>query len=223
MNNHILGQNALGTLENVTIICPKPNRNGIYSNRPIRPLRCKVCHQQEGEKDSKVGTEILDIISKNSYGEEHNNITTQEVLPASPPFFHGSPPVRTSNPLIQDAQFGYGKDTVESISPSSSQLFSPSSLLHYDLFYPRPQPSPTTLETSSANPTGLVPLQTPKEEIIKKQTIRPIIKVLPPRRAIVLTTPKGQSHIHNNLISKSSLKPLSWVVWLEEEEEGHAF
>ncbi|WJX11078.1 hypothetical protein P8452_01729 [Trifolium repens] len=46
-------------------------------------------------------------------------------LSSPPPYFLGSPPVRASNPLMKDEQFGCEEQILQSISPSGSS--SPSS------------------------------------------------------------------------------------------------
>ncbi|RDX69938.1 hypothetical protein CR513_50880, partial [Mucuna pruriens] len=139
MNDYNLQHNALATLEEIRgpatgiVICPKPRRVGVFPNISTRPLRWKCCQQGE-ESNSKAGAELLDIISRKSYGEEEN--ASQEAF--SPPFFLGSPPARVANPLIQDASFGYEKHAPQPTSPVSSSpgvsspasspgLFSPSS------------------------------------------------------------------------------------------------
>ncbi|KAK7267279.1 hypothetical protein RIF29_19946 [Crotalaria pallida] len=132
MNPYNLDENALASLQEMrcpstisdlkgTVICPKPRRVGIFPNMPTRSLRRKICQQGEGS-DSKVGAEILDIIFKESYAEEQH--ANQEAL--SPPYFLGSPPVRAANPLIQDDQFGYAKNTPQPTFSISSSSSSPS-------------------------------------------------------------------------------------------------
>ena len=84
-----------------TVICPKPRRVGVFPNMPTRPLRWQFCQQGEELQN------FQDIIFKESnYGEE---LHANQLEASSPPFFHGSPPVRAANPLIQDEQFGYEK------------------------------------------------------------------------------------------------------------------
>ncbi|XP_061360221.1 uncharacterized protein LOC133304223 [Gastrolobium bilobum] len=136
MNHYYLQQNDLVTLEDMrghatisdqkgTVICPKPRRFGVVPNMPTRPLRLTFCQEGEGP-DSKAGAELLDIISKERYDEEQH---ANNEASSSPPYFLGSPPVRADNPFIQDAQFGYEKDTPQSTPSISSSpgLSSPSS------------------------------------------------------------------------------------------------
>ncbi|RDX98732.1 hypothetical protein CR513_18299 [Mucuna pruriens] len=111
--------------QNGPVICPKPRRAGVLMNMPIRPVKWHLSQQAEGS-DSKAGAELLDIVLKKdivlkreSYGEEFAN--------SSPPYFCGSPPVRATNPLIQDARFGDEQSTLVSTISSPSGLLSPSS------------------------------------------------------------------------------------------------
>lgn len=106
------------------IFCPKPRRVGLLSNNPMRHLRW---HQPEA-CDSKAGAELLDIIlMKEGYGVEHSST---QVASSPPPYFCGSPPSRSANPLIQDARFGDDKLTQTQMSPypisSPSGVSSPS-------------------------------------------------------------------------------------------------
>ncbi|KAJ4713393.1 Translocase subunit seca [Melia azedarach] len=102
-----------------SMICPKPRRLGLLNpsiNDPIRPLRWSA-NQQSEIGDSKAGTELLDIIltKGGGYGAEKSG----NQVASSPPYFCGSPPSRSSNPLIQDAQFGKEKLTPLSPAPPS--------------------------------------------------------------------------------------------------------
>ncbi|CAL5324832.1 unnamed protein product [Camellia sinensis] len=106
-----------------SVVCPIPRPVALLTNNPMRPLRCHVSHQAE-VFDSKAGAELLDIILKKE-GFRTEQSATQ--LASSPPFFSGSPPSRTANPLIQDARFGDEKLTSLSASRSPSGLSSPSS------------------------------------------------------------------------------------------------
>ncbi|XWS75468.1 hypothetical protein CRYUN_Cryun01aG0091100 [Craigia yunnanensis] len=101
------------------VVCPKPRRIGVLANNPIRPLRLHMSHQAE-VSDLKAGAELLDIIlKKEDLGTEQS--ATQ--VASSPPYFCGSPPSRTANPLVQDARFGDERlatlSTLQIPSPSS--------------------------------------------------------------------------------------------------------
>ncbi|KAK7344979.1 hypothetical protein VNO77_15296 [Canavalia gladiata] len=139
MNGYNLQQNALVTFEEMRgpatgiVICPKPRRVCVSPNMPTRPLRWKLCQQGE-ESNSKIGAELIDIISRKNYGEEQNS----NLEASSPPFFFGSPPVRAVNPLVKDSQFGCEKLTPQSRSSFSSSpgLSSPTSASSTALFSP---------------------------------------------------------------------------------------
>ncbi|KAM4131592.1 hypothetical protein ACJW30_01G186800 [Castanea mollissima] len=104
------------------VVCPKPRRVGVLANNSLRPLRWHMSHPPE-VCDSKAGAELLDIIlMKEGYGMEQS--ATQ--FASSPPYFCGSPPSRSANPLIQDARFGDEK-VASSVIPSPSGVSSPSS------------------------------------------------------------------------------------------------
>nr|POF06386.1 hypothetical protein CFP56_55469 [Quercus suber] len=104
------------------VVCPKPRRVGVLANNSLRPLRWHMSHPPE-VCDSKAGAELLDIIlMKEGYGMEQS--ATQ--FASSPPYFCGSPPSRSANPLIQDARFGDEK-VAPSVTPSPSGVSSPSS------------------------------------------------------------------------------------------------
>ncbi|KAL3529351.1 hypothetical protein ACH5RR_008673 [Cinchona calisaya] len=92
------------------IVCPKPRR---------------LVSQQMEDCESWAGTELLEIIlAKANYRAEKHNFQ----VALSPPFFNGSPPMRASNPLIQDEQFGIAK--MSPLSPSTESTTSPSSRIH---------------------------------------------------------------------------------------------
>jgi hypothetical protein len=108
------------------VVCPKPrrvvnsNNNDPISFRPSKLLHTNNQPMEGG--DSKAGKELLDIIlSKGDYGAEKPNFQ----VACSPPFFNGSPPIRASNPVIQDERFGNCK--LSPLSPSFAGLDSPSS------------------------------------------------------------------------------------------------
>ncbi|GMH19025.1 hypothetical protein Nepgr_020866 [Nepenthes gracilis] len=110
------------------VVCPKPRRFGILASNSTMLLRWQKRTPQPVPHDSKAGAELLDmILMKEGYGEEKS---PREVA-SSPPFFCGSPPIRVSNPLVQDAQFGNEKLThlltMQITSPPSISPSSPSS------------------------------------------------------------------------------------------------
>ncbi|KAE8664759.1 hypothetical protein F3Y22_tig00112738pilonHSYRG00307 [Hibiscus syriacus] len=100
------------------VVCPKPRRNRVLANNPVRPLRLHMSHQAE-VNDLKAGAELLDIILKKDMETEQS---AHEVA-SSPPFFCGSPPSRAANPLVHDVRFcdeTLASLQVPSPSPSSS-------------------------------------------------------------------------------------------------------
>ncbi|XP_061363005.1 uncharacterized protein LOC133306680 [Gastrolobium bilobum] len=94
-----------------------------------------------------------------------------------------------------------------------------------DLFYPRPKP-----QTSSVKPTVL-PLQTPNVEDVHPQTQhqqqqphRSMIKATPSSSsssssAVVYSQKRQSQSLGGVKVSKFSPNPLSWVVWMTEDEE----
>ncbi|CAI9756067.1 unnamed protein product [Fraxinus pennsylvanica] len=114
------------------VVCPKPRRVGLiqaataFNGPPTGPLRWHSSHQLEA-CDAKAGNELLDIIfAKGGFGADQSVAQ----VASSPPFFSGSPPIRVSNPLIQDARFGDEKVTPVSpraIPTPSGLASSPSS------------------------------------------------------------------------------------------------
>lgn len=86
-----------------------------------------------------------------------------------------------------------------------------------DLFYPRPKPQP-----SPSNPT-LLPLQNPNNEDNKNQQQQPprsMVKATPSTSPLVYTHNKSQESLSgvDNKVSKFSTNPLSWVVFMDQEE-----
>ncbi|XP_059452600.1 uncharacterized protein LOC132183215 [Corylus avellana] len=107
------------------VVCPKPRRVGVLANTQVRPLRWHMSHYGE-VCDSKAGAELLDMILMK---EGHVGELTAAQFASSPPYFCGSPPSRSANPLIQDARFGDEKFIpISPLSiPSPSGVSSPSS------------------------------------------------------------------------------------------------
>ncbi|KAH7845255.1 hypothetical protein Vadar_000073 [Vaccinium darrowii] len=99
------------------VVCPRPRRAGLLVDDPMRHLTCHLGHQAEG-CDSKAGAELLDIILMKEQS-------------SSPPFFSGSPPSRTANPLTEDSRFVCQENIPTYLPPlpvsSSSDSSSPSS------------------------------------------------------------------------------------------------
>lgn len=95
------------------VFCPKPRR---LSNLPI-PTTSELdgCRLRPAPFDSKGGAELLDIFL--SKGCEQNNAAA-----SSPPFFTGSPPSRSANPLIRDARFGEPKLGPIQTNPAGSPM-----------------------------------------------------------------------------------------------------
>ncbi|GMI76997.1 hypothetical protein like AT5G16110 [Hibiscus trionum] len=104
------------------VVCPKPRRIGVFASNPNRPLRLHASHQAE-ISDMCAGAELLDIfLNKEDFGIEES---ANQV--ASPPsYFHGSPPSRVSNPVVQDAQFCEGRHAALQIPYPLSSMSSSS-------------------------------------------------------------------------------------------------
>ncbi|CAJ1913597.1 unnamed protein product [Sphenostylis stenocarpa] len=83
-----------------------------------------------------------------------------------------------------------------------------------DLLYPRPQP-----QQASPKPTVL-PLQTPNSQDHTHHQQPPRTNATPSTSALVYTQ-KNQSlaAVDNNKIPKFSSDPLSWVLWITEDEQ----
>ncbi|KAI3451766.1 hypothetical protein Pfo_008431 [Paulownia fortunei] len=96
------------------VVCPKPRRAGPSNvNSPTMvPLRFHI----RNEAESKPGAELLGLILRKEDFQAERCAT----LSSSPPFFFGSPPCRTPNPLVQDAHFGVEKLTFICKSPTDS-------------------------------------------------------------------------------------------------------
>lgn len=92
----------------VPLICPTPRRIGQLSVAadPTRSLRLQTC-QQADDMDLKARVDFLDIFMHKG-GE--NQVETS-------PFFCGSPPTRSDNPLIHDTRFVEATDPVSNPNP----------------------------------------------------------------------------------------------------------
>ncbi|KAG8489291.1 hypothetical protein CXB51_017339 [Gossypium anomalum] len=104
------------------VVCPNPRRLGVLTNNPIKPFRLHMSHQAD-VSESKASAELLDIILNK--GDLWAEQPAAQVA-SSPPFFCGSPPSRTTNPVVQDARFG--DERVAALSASQSP--SPSQSAH---------------------------------------------------------------------------------------------
>ncbi|CAL0310611.1 unnamed protein product [Lupinus luteus] len=93
-----------------------------------------------------------------------------------------------------------------------------------DFFYPPPKPQP------SSNPT-LIPLQTPNSEDKNQQ---PQSQPQPQPENMVKATPSSSSLVYahkaqkslgrvDNKVPKFPTNPLSWVVWMDQDEDLEAF
>jgi len=135
--NCSIQQNAFAARDEMRgpLICPKPRRIGQLSgvSGPIRSLRWQSC-QQVDPSDLKAGVELLDLF-----------LTKGGEFPvdSTPPFFCGSPPTRSANPLVNDARFGEAApvNLLPLPNPSPIPLSSP---------VPIPAPAAATARTGCA-------------------------------------------------------------------------
>uniref|UniRef100_A0A7N0T182 Uncharacterized protein n=1 Tax=Kalanchoe fedtschenkoi TaxID=63787 RepID=A0A7N0T182_KALFE len=132
MNCYVYGKSrAVAACEEMRVMepmpCSKPRRlSAAWSDSiadHITPNNTR-CRKQLEASGVKVGAGLLDIImGEGGYGNEKSG----GQLASSPPFLRGSPPTRSSNPVVRDARFGSEKATVpllssmKSPSPASSQ------------------------------------------------------------------------------------------------------
>ncbi|XP_047332754.1 uncharacterized protein LOC124936309 [Impatiens glandulifera] len=93
------------------LVCPKPRRIvtlNSSTNGQIKPPRYQTSHQLKAA-EVEGGNELFDfILPKGNFGSG---------VASSPPYFYGSPPSRTSNPITQDTRF---VNNMYSSSPLSS-------------------------------------------------------------------------------------------------------
>ncbi|PKU82108.1 uncharacterized protein LOC110112562 [Dendrobium catenatum] len=73
-----------------TVICPRPRR--LFAASAVRPLRCSAAFPSE-TSDPKSTNDLVDIL----FPKQSDS---------TPPFFCGSPPSRSDNPVVHDARFG---------------------------------------------------------------------------------------------------------------------
>ncbi|MBA0747404.1 hypothetical protein Gogos_004318 [Gossypium gossypioides] len=83
------------------VVCPKPRRIGVPAINLTKPWRLHTNHQAD-VSDSISGVELLDIILVN----KDSGTEQEQAIASSPPYFCGSPPSRSANPLVQDVRFG---------------------------------------------------------------------------------------------------------------------
>lgn len=115
MNHFAMKQNAFAACEemrasSIPVCCPKPRRVGqLAGPDPLRPIRWHPSPQSD--LCDKAGAELLDIF-----------LTKGGDLPMSPPFFAGSPPTRSANPIVHDARFVEEKPDPVALSGSGSPM-----------------------------------------------------------------------------------------------------
>ncbi|PKA54121.1 hypothetical protein AXF42_Ash018131 [Apostasia shenzhenica] len=100
MSHCAMQQNAFGVAghREPLVFCPKPRR--LVPACLELPLRWHDRNQAE-PSDSAPGVQLLDFILPKG-GESR---------PVSPPFFTGSPPARSGNPVVRDVRFGEERST----------------------------------------------------------------------------------------------------------------
>ncbi|XP_019154547.1 PREDICTED: uncharacterized protein LOC109151089 [Ipomoea nil] len=111
-------ENAVGR-----VVCPMPRRPNAHSTHT---LVFPMSNSSEGI-DSKTDASLVDLILKKDSLVAMQSISQ---LSSSPPFFSGSPPCRTNNPVIHDTCFRNEKRVgtpVPQSPPLSGIISSPSS------------------------------------------------------------------------------------------------
>jgi len=91
-----------GSLRKDQLICPIPDRmmaSGPCTTRSIHKLYARNHSYAVAGNEGEPSYEILDILlNKSQYGD-------QTSVKNSHPYFYGSPPNRSDNPLVRDTQF----------------------------------------------------------------------------------------------------------------------
>lgn len=94
--------NMNGSLRKDQPICPMPRRvmtSGPCTARPIHKSYVKNHSYAMSGNEGEPSYEILEILlSKSQQGDQTN-------VKNSHPYFYGSPPTRSDNPLVRDTQF----------------------------------------------------------------------------------------------------------------------
>lgn len=95
-------RNTNGSLRKDQLICPIPHRmmaSGPCTARAIHKPYANNHSYGVAGNEGEPSYEILDILlSESQYGDQTN-------VKSSQPFFCGSPPTRSDNPLVRDTQF----------------------------------------------------------------------------------------------------------------------
>ncbi|KAM0933036.1 hypothetical protein DsansV1_C38g0235211 [Dioscorea sansibarensis] len=90
MSRHAALEEMRAELRQGPVFCPKPRRLSQLAG-------VAALDRHRLRPDSPSASDLLDLFF--SKGGEHNQVAS------SPPFFNGSPPTRSANPLVHDARF----------------------------------------------------------------------------------------------------------------------
>ncbi|KAL8168394.1 hypothetical protein V2J09_009893 [Rumex salicifolius] len=110
------GKNTTTTTDCVKLkqpVCPKPRRPVFHVPEVLRPLRCSKHRNSCSPNDM---THYLIDSRVNNSGHNRNDDQAATCTGCSTPYYAGSPPSRTNNPLIYDEEF---VNQMEMLSPYS--------------------------------------------------------------------------------------------------------